>query len=176
MLASARATERAPAAMNESSHIEMARRGIELCRQGDWQGGVVLLARVAEEKDPGAELPGRFYSYLGYGIARYERRVREGLALCEHAVKREFYQPDNYLNLARTYLLANQRRKAIDAVIAGRQVDRRHRGLARLHRELGIRRPAVLPFLDREHLINRLLGRLRHDWNSPGENDTDGGD
>lgn len=150
--------------MDHPSLIETARRGIELCRRGDWPGGLELLAQVADEKDAGAELPGRFYSYLGYGIARYQRRIREGVALCEHAVKREFYQPENYLNLARTYLLANQRRKAIDAVIAGRQVDRRHRGLARLHRELGIRRRAVIPFLSRDHLLNRLLGRVRHDW------------
>jgi hypothetical protein len=155
------------AAMEETSHNELAQRGVDLCRRGEWQRGLELLARVADRKEAGAELPGTFYSYLGYGIARYERRVREGLALCEHGVKREFYQPENYYNLARTYLLANQRRKAIETVIAGRQVDRRHPGLARLHRELGIRRPPVLGFLSRDHFLNRLLGRMRHDWKSP---------
>ena len=152
--------------MNETSQNELANRGIELCRQGDWQRGLELLGMVADQKDPGAELPGRYYTYLGYGIARYERRVREGLALCEHGVKREFYQPENYLNLARTYLLANQRRKAIEAVVAGRQVDRRHPGLARLHKELGIRRPPFFSFLSRDHFLNRLFGRLRHDFGS----------
>lgn len=154
------------AAMEETSHNELAQRGIDLCRKGDWQRGLQLLAMVADQKEAGAELPGTFYTYLGYGIARYDRRVREGLALCEHGVKREFYQPDNFFNLARTYMLANQRRKAIETVIAGRQVDRRHTGLARLHKELGIRRPPVLPFLSRDHFLNRLFGRMRHDWKS----------
>lgn len=152
--------------MEETSHNELAQRGIDLCRKGEWQRGLELLAMVADQKDAGAELPGTFYSYLGYGIARYDRRVREGLALCEHGVKREFYQPENYYNLARTYMLANQRRKAIETVIAGRQVDRRHAGLTRLHKELGIRRPPVLSFLSRNHFLNRLLGRMRHDWKS----------
>jgi len=70
-----------------------------------------LLRRVADAKDPGIELPGLFYSYLGFGVARFDRRVREGLTLCEHAVKREFYQPENYLNLARTHLLAGNRER-----------------------------------------------------------------
>lgn len=153
--------------MDETTLQDKAQHGIDLCRRGDWQRGIEILAMVADEKDAGTELPGLFYSYLGYGIARFDRRrLREGLALCEHGAKREFYQPENYFNLARVYLIANQRRKAIDAVVAGRQVDRRHPGLAQLHRELGIRRPPVLRFLHRDHFLNRLFGRLRHDWKS----------
>ncbi len=153
--------------MEETPLQDQAQHGIDLCRRGEWQRGVEILAMVADAKDAGAELPGLFYSYLGYGIARFDRRrLREGLALCEHGVKREFYQPENYLNLARVYLIANQRRKAIDAVVAGRQVDRRHPDLARLHRELGVRRSPVLRFLHRDHFLNRLFGRLRHDWKS----------
>lgn len=153
--------------MDETTLQDKAQQGIDLCRRGEWQRGIEILAMVADEKDAGTELPGLFYSYLGYGIARFDRRrLREGLALCEHGTKREFYQPENYFNLARVYLIANQRRKAIDAVVAGRQVDRRHPGLAQLHRELGIRRPPVLRFLHRDHFLNRLFGRLRHDWKS----------
>jgi len=152
---------------------ETAWRGIDLCRQGEWRQGLDLLRQAADAKDAGAEMPGLFYSYLGFGIARFDRRVREGLALCEHAVKKEFYQPENYLNLARTYLLANQRRKAIDAVIAGRRIDRAHPGLAALHRELGLRRRPVLPFLGRTHFLTRLLGRMRHDWKSGGKKKED---
>lgn len=150
---------------------ELAWQGIDLCRKGQWREGLDVLRRVADAKDSGVELPGVFYSYLGYGVARYDRQVREGLTLCEHAVKREFYQPENYLNLARTYLLAGNRRKAIDAVLAGRRIDRAHRGLAQLHRELGLRRRPVLSFLSRTHPLNRLLGRMRHDWKRSGKKD-----
>jgi len=148
---------------------ELAWQGIDLCRKGQWRQGMDILRRVADAKDSGVDLPGVFYSYLGFGIARYDRRIREGITLCEHAVKREFYQPENFLNLARTYQLAGHRKKAIEAVVAGRRIDRAHRGLAQLHRELGLRRRPVLPFLSRTNPINRLLGRLRHDWKSGGK-------
>lgn len=143
---------------------DVAQRGIALCRQGSWRQGLDLLRRVAANDDRTGDLPGLFYSYLGFGIARFDRRVREGLQLCEHAVRREFYQPENYLNLARTELLAGRRDAAVEAIAAGRRIDPEHPGLAALHDELGIRRPPVLPFLSRRNLVNRLLGRLRHDF------------
>lgn len=143
---------------------DVAQRGIALCRQGSWRQGLDLLRRVAANDDRTGDLPGLFYSYLGFGIARFDRRVREGLQLCEHAVRREFYQPENYLNLARTELLAGRRDAAVEAIAAGRRIDPDHAGLAALHDELGIRRPPVLAFLSRRNLLNRLLGRLRHDF------------
>jgi hypothetical protein len=143
---------------------DLAWRGIALCREGSWRQGLDILRRVAATDDRQGDLPGLFYSYLGFGIARFDRRVREGLQLCEHAVKREFYQPENYLNLARTELLAGRREAAIEAIAAGRRIDPEHAGLAALHDEVGVRRPPVLPFLSRRSLVNRLLGRLRHDF------------
>ncbi len=113
--------------------------------------------------------PGLFYSYLGFGIARFDRRVREGVALCEHAVKREFYQPENYVNLARTYLLADDRRRASETVLAGLKIDPDDRGLGDLLEELGIRRRPVIPFLSRRNPLNHLLGRLRHVLSPPRE-------
>ncbi len=142
--------------------LNVTREGIELCRQGSWRQGLDLLRRVAEADDRNADLPGLFYSFLGFGIARFDRRVREGIALCEHAVKREFYQPENYVNLARTYLLTGDRRRATDAVRDGLRIDPEHRELTDLICELGVRRRPVLPFLGRGNPLNHVLGRLRH--------------
>lgn len=136
-------------------------RGIDLCRRGDWVEGLRHLGRVAESHER-ASLPGLFYSYLGYGIARCEQRISEGLKLCEHSIKIEFYQPDNYLNLARTQLLAGDRRAAAQAVRKGLAIDRNHVELLALSREMGTRKPPVLPFLSRTNLLNRILGHLRH--------------
>lgn len=136
-------------------------RAVALCRQGDWKQGLSHLGRLTEAAERGS-LPGLFYSYLGYGIARCEQRVHEGVKLCRHAIKVEFYQPDNYLNLARTLLLANDRRGAVDAVQRGLKVDANHPELVELGRELGIRRPPVLSFLSRKNPLNIFLGSLRH--------------
>ena len=140
--------------------LSTLRRGIDCCRRGDWNEGLRQLGQIAERGDTG--LPGIYYSYLGYGIALREKRVREGLQLCRHSVKVEFYQADNYHNLARTYLLARQRSAAVRTVLDGLKIDPHHRGLLVVRKELGIRGRPILPFLDRGHVLNQFLGRLRH--------------
>jgi hypothetical protein len=136
--------------------------GIDCCRRGNWNEGLRHLGQVAETEEGGGGLPGLFYSYLGYGIALRDRRIREGLKLCRHSIEVEFYQAENYLNLARTCLLANDRKRAVAAVRGGLKIDRRNPQLLALHQELGIRSLPVLRFLDRGHPLNQLLGRLRH--------------
>lgn len=146
------------------------RRGIDRCRQGDWEVGLSFLGRIAEAERP-TELPGLFYSYLGYGIALRQKRVQEGLKLCRHSVKIQFYEPENYVNLARTLLLAGERPAAVRAVLDGLKVDRQNADLLGLHKDLGIRKLPVLPFLSRANPLNQVLGRLRHAWRgSPGDN------
>lgn len=138
------------------------REGIDECRRGNWKTGLPSLARIAEEKDRAGALPALVYSYLGYGIALRQQRTQEGVRLCQHAVKLEFYQAETYLNLARTLVLANQRRAAVRAVGDGLQVEPDNRALLELQDELGVRRSPVLPFLSRSNPLNMLLGRLRH--------------
>ena len=136
-------------------------RGIAFCRKGDWDRGLPDLVRVAtQERRP--NLPSTLYSYLGYGIARFRGEVQEGLRLCQHAVKLEFYQPDNLFNLARTHLIAGNRREAYAAMSKGLRLDVNHQGLQDLVKVIGRRAPAVLPFLSRGNLLNRFLGRFRH--------------
>ena len=90
------------------------------------------------------------------------RRVDEGLKLCQHSIKVEFYQVENYLNLARTCLLAQDRKGAVKAVRGGLKIDPHQPELLGLYRDLGIRSLPVLPFLDRRNPVNQLLGRIRH--------------
>jgi len=141
----------------------LADRGVNYCRQGDWDTGMACLARVAEADNGGLELPSLFYSYLGFGIAYRERRIREGLGLCRHACRISFYEPDNFINLARTCLLGGGRAEAYKAIRRGYALDPTNPSLRSLHAKIGIRRPPVLGFLSRGNPINRLLGRFRHD-------------
>ncbi|HEV2851912.1 MAG TPA: hypothetical protein VHC97_03820 [Thermoanaerobaculia bacterium] len=136
--------------------------GIESCRRGDWNEGLRYLGRIAEGDAGGSQLPGLFYSYLGYGIALCQKRVPEGLKLCQHSIKVEFYQAENYLNLARTCLLAQDRKGAVRAVRGGLKIDPQNPELLGLYQDLGIRSLPVLPFLDRRNPLNQILGRIRH--------------
>lgn len=136
-------------------------RALALCREGNWNEGLFYLGQLAASGEPGSALPGLFYSYLGYGIARCQGKVKEGLKLCEHSVKVEFYESDNYLNLARTCLLARDKAKAIRAVRRGLKVDPQNLELLALYRDLGIRQEPVIAFLSRRNQFNMLLGRIR---------------
>jgi hypothetical protein len=136
--------------------------GIECCRRGDWNAGLQYLGRVTQSEDANSGLPGLFYSYLGYGIALRDKRVREGLKLCRHSIEVELFEPENYLNLARTCLLARDRKGAVKAVRSGLKVDRHDSKLIALYKEMGIRGLPVLSFLDRSNPLNVLLGRIRH--------------
>ena len=142
---------------------ETLERGLDLCRRDEWDKGLRFLGMLAESHERGG-LPGLYYSFLGYGIARVEGRVSEGLKLCQHSIKLEFYQPENYLNLARTSLLAKNRKEAVEAITRGLAIDSNNVELKALARELGVRRRPVLRFLSRDNPLNRLLGWLRHSF------------
>lgn len=141
---------------------ELAWRGIELCRRGEWQEGYYWLSLAARDSVETSSVPSLFFAYLGFSLARFEDEVEEGLKLCRRAVSLDVYQPENYGCLARTALLAGDRRSAIDTIERGLLVDASSEVLKKLKTELGTRRPPVLPFLPRRHLLNRTLGRWRH--------------
>src|SRR5436305_10163051 len=136
-------------------------RAIDECRKGNWDQGLPYLGLLADSADR-SSLPGLFYSYLGYGIALREQRVDEGLKLCKHAIKIEFFQAENYWNLARLHLLQKDRKNAVRAVRDGLKVDPNSAELLALQKELGMRKLPVLSFLSRDHPLNRILGSLRH--------------
>ncbi len=147
------------------SHVptgEIAWRGIELCRQGQWQEGFYWLSQAADVTVETSSVPSLFFAYLGHALAKLQGEVDEGLRLCRRAVDLELYQPENYYYLAATHLLAGARRSAVDVIERGLQIDATHEGLRKLKADLGQRRKPVLRFLPRHHLLNRSLGRLRH--------------
>lgn len=135
--------------------------GIDHCRAGRWDKGVEYLRYVAAREPLGLGEAGLFLSYLGCAMARTQGLESEGLALCEQAVKVEFYQPENWANLAEVLLLCGRRQEAINAVEQGLDIDSRFTRLQVIHRRLGERRRPIVPFLSRSHPVNHLLGLLR---------------
>ena len=94
-------------------------------------------------------------------MARTQGRQREGLALCEQAVKVEFYQPENWANLAEVLILCGRRAEAMNAIEQGLDIDSRFGRLRTIHHRLGERRPPVVGFLSRSNPLNHLLGLVR---------------
>ena len=75
-------------------------RGRELLDRGA-TGEALDCLRGAHEAD---REHAQLRSYYGLCLALHERRYREGLDLCQAALKQEFFNPDLYLNVARLNL------------------------------------------------------------------------
>jgi hypothetical protein len=140
-------------------------RGILHCRRGEWHSALHYL-RLVGQQDGDATMPGLYWSHLGLALARCERRFDEAIALCERAVETEFFDPENFQNLAWVRLLAGDRLGAVRAIERGRMLDSHHPGWRDLMTRVGVRRPPVVRFLRRDHPLNRKLGKWRHAWES----------
>jgi hypothetical protein len=156
----------APRGADSTEHREnvnqSAQIGIELCRRGLWKGGLAQLAMVEANKGGGQAIPGLALSYLGYGVASVEGRIRDGIRYCRAGVDREIWQPEAHFNLARTYLLAGRLKSAIEALDYAIGLDPDNLEMLELRVSLGMRRQPTFFFLDRGHPLNRITGRLRH--------------
>jgi tetratricopeptide (TPR) repeat protein len=137
--------------------------GIEHCRAGRWEKGRDYLGYVAERSHGDLSSASLYLSYLGCAIARVQKPTKEARKLCEHAVSVEFYQPENWANLADVMWLSGERERAVAAVEQGLKIDPQNPRLAEVRKSLGLRRRPVLRFLNRSNPINHALGRLRND-------------
>ena len=100
----------------------------------------------------------RLASFLG--LAQVLTANRNGLLLCRDAASSEALEGDVFLNLACAEWHAENRERAVDAIIRGRKIDADHEQLVKACMLLDSRRRVFFPFLEREHLLNQLLGRI----------------
>lgn len=137
-------------------------RGLDLCRFGNFKEGLAELAALGDLTRV-KDVPSAYFSYMGYALAKQRNQIAQGIKLCRHAIKLEFFQSENYVNLARTCLLSEKyRREAWEAIREGLRMDPEHPELLDLERKLGSRKPPVIGFLGRNNPLNRLLGSMRH--------------
>ncbi|MDH5202594.1 MAG: hypothetical protein OEZ31_08325 [Nitrospirota bacterium] len=109
------------------------------------------------------------FSYQGYLEAFVNKNYSKGVTTCRQAFKilkeqvpfgEEFYYPILYLNLGRTYLLANKKRLAQASFKKGLEIDTENRDLLFELKKLGIRKKPPLTFLKRSNPLNKYIGKL----------------
>lgn len=103
-----------------------------------------------------------YMSFLGLCLARAEQQWDEAAQLCEAAMHLKRKEIKFHLNLIEVYALAGKREKALDQVEAALKLFRNDSRLKRLRGKVVRRRKPLLPFLKRNHFLNRELGKLRH--------------
>lgn len=101
-------------------------------------------------------------SYFGLCVALIEKTYKHAIDLCRKAIELQFYHAPHYVNLARVYVAAGKRKKAVEALEDGLKVAPEDERLLSMRSELGFRAKPVVPFLPRESTINVTLGRARH--------------
>jgi predicted Zn-dependent protease len=102
-----------------------------------------------------------FRSAYALALALVRGQFLGAVELARGAVREEFYNPELYLNLARIYSAFGLKAEAIRYLRRGLMVDPESSTLQGMLLEFGIRRRPPVRFLPREHLINRLLGKLQ---------------
>ncbi|MBV8545357.1 MAG: hypothetical protein JO088_11495 [Acidobacteria bacterium] len=101
-------------------------------------------------------------SHFGLCLAMMQRKFKPAIDLCKLAIELQFYNADHYANLARVYVAAGNRKKAVDAIEQGLKSHAEDETLLEVRRQLGVRAKPPVPFLDRAHPINITLGQARH--------------
>ena len=113
-----------------------------------------------EEKSGNPAPRMKYLSYYGLSLSLAAGRTHEAIEMCERALSVEFYNPDLYLNVARVYLSAGERRRAHKAICQGLRIEKGHAGLINELKRMGLRRRPVFAFLPRNHILNRFTGRI----------------
>ena len=101
-------------------------------------------------------------SYFGLTLAMMQKKIKPAIDLCRRAIDLEFYNGDHCANLARVYVAAGNRKKAMETLEQGLKLAPEHDYLLQVRKSLGIRSRPAVPFLDRSHPINVTLGQARH--------------
>jgi tetratricopeptide (TPR) repeat protein len=125
-------------------------------------------ALLRERERGGGRRPMRYLSFYGLSLALAHGVTPEAVRACETAARRDFFDPDLQLNLGRVYLLAGKTSPALQAFWRGLQLNPRHPALQIEFAKADRRSRPMLPFLRRDHALNRWLGRVRRAMASSG--------
>jgi Flp pilus assembly protein TadD len=134
------------------------KQALDRMRDADAEHALPHIRRAVE-----LEAQNPFYiSYLGVVLARAEQKWAEAEENCRTALKMKRDQPQLYLNLAEVYVFAGRRDDAVETLMRGLKYANRDIRLKVMLGKLVRRRSPVIPFLERQHFLNRQLGLLRH--------------
>ncbi|MGB8524027.1 MAG: tetratricopeptide repeat protein [Candidatus Acidiferrales bacterium] len=142
----------------ETDPVADFKAGVAMLKNGYAQNALAPLRRAfeSEKRNP------YYLSFLGLAIARAERKWDQACELCEIAVQLKRQEVQFHLNLAEAYQLSGRRTKAMEALDAALELFSNDQRLKRARSRIEKRRTPVLSFLDRDNVLNKQLGKLRH--------------
>jgi len=142
-------------------NIEAFDRGLDALLAQDYKGAARDFEdalRGGDGKENQEDQYGRFSSYLG--LARVLTDNDSGLLMCRDAAGSETTYGDVFLNVACAEWYSNNRKRAIEAIHKGLEVDPGHQQLNKVIAMLDSRKKNPINSLSRDHVVNKFLGRL----------------
>lgn len=136
---------------------EMLTVGIAAAERGEYAGALQVLSAVYRTVPPD-KMPQGLSSY-GLCLARVEGKRKIGAELCQKAIELQSYEGKHRANLVRVYVVAKNRRKAVETLDDSLRKLRNDPELLRVRQEIGYRQAPQLSFLSRQNPINKLFSR-----------------
>jgi len=128
-------------------------KGISAAEAGSYDEALIVLSQAAEQiQSPIVR------SYSAYCQAKSHGKLAAAAQICQESITREPHNSTHYLILGRIFLLARKRLKAIKTFQTGIKISPNKLIVIELKR-LGKRKASVITTLDRDHPLNRFLGK-----------------
>ena len=143
---------------------EAYKKAMDALKAGDYEVAeqACKIAFDSVHKHIGLSNDGQYNNVQSYyGLALVLNSNEQGLLLCRNAANNERLNGDVFLNLACAELESDNRKRAIDMIQHGVKIDPGNDRLNRACARMECRKKCCIGFLAREHILNRLLGRLR---------------
>lgn len=137
--------------MSEADNLTA--KGIEAINNGDLVSALAIFEKATHLND---SLTNR--SYLAFCMAKERGQLKKATAMCDEALLEESDNPVHYLNRGRIYILAGQKVEAMRLFREGLARDEKNKEIAAEIVNLGMRKPPVLPVLNRKNPLNKYLG------------------
>jgi len=140
---------------------DLLRLGMSALKTRRLQEASAMLFEVCERfTRNGERVPATALSLYSLTLA-HQNRLKEAIDTCRLAIKRDPENATARLHMARIYLLADSRRRAVEELSRGLLLSPKNPELLALQRELGTRRKPVIGFLSRDNPVNVKLGKAR---------------
>jgi len=128
------------------------------------RSGSSLMALTALEELVQQSNHPRLLAWLGFCLAKEKRDFSRAQVLCSSALNTAPDDSDLYLALGRVYRLTGRRYQAMMTLRKGLKMGRNELIVAELT-AMGLRKDPVFGFLDRDHRLNVLAGRIMTRFN-----------
>ncbi len=141
------------------STVALYKQGKKKFREGLFKQALsCFMAANRNNQDP--ERKNKYASAIG--MTQVFMGDRSGLNLCRRLAEIEPFDGDVALHLAQAELHIKHRKQAIAAIEHGLRISPRHKGLNHLQRMIGRRRTPPFNFLERDHFLNKVVGKMTY--------------